>query len=165
MKKSTAAPKVFFNASVVLAGLRNPSGGSGKLLKWVRRKIVSGIITEVVLDEVLRHCPKIGLTKKATQTYIRDTFITILPAPEEKDVVMYFTKVIDHGDAHIFASSFQARARYLVSLDKKHILVLARRMKGLTIVTPGEFIDLFEYDKTIRLPRVRLEENRKRSKI
>lgn len=140
MQKSKAIPRVFFNASVLLAGLKNPHGGSGKLITWVRRRAVAGIVSEVVLDEVLRHTVRTGLTRAQVQIRLASSAFMTMAAPTEKEVMAYHSKVIDPGDAHILAASISSRANYLVSLDKKHILVLAGHIKGLIILTPGEFI-------------------------
>ena len=61
MKKvNSLKPKVFFNASVILAGLRSPGGGSGKIIGWVKNGKIDGVISEVIVDEVIRRCSKIG---------------------------------------------------------------------------------------------------------
>ena len=34
---------VFFNASVILTGLKSPKGGSGKILSWVNKGKIKGV--------------------------------------------------------------------------------------------------------------------------
>jgi len=50
--KAKFSPTVLFNASVVLAGLKSPQGGSGELLLWSKQKKIQGLISEAILDEV-----------------------------------------------------------------------------------------------------------------
>lgn len=93
-----------------------------------------------MLDEVLRHAATTGLTRAQVKTRLVSSAFMTVAAPTEKEVMVYYSKVIDPGDAHVLAASISSRANYLVSLDKKHILVLAGHIKGLIILTPGEFI-------------------------
>lgn len=51
--------------------------------------------------------------------------------------------MIDEGDAHVLATCFENGISCLVTLDKKHLLVLKGKVKGLTILTPGELIKKF----------------------
>ncbi len=132
--------KVFFNASVILAGLRSPSGGSAKLLDWVKKGKVEGFISEVVLDEVLKHVVKVGLTEKLVMEKLKVVAMKIAPAPE-KVGNKYFGMVKDLGDIHLFVSAEFLKVDYLVSLDKKHVLSLVGKIKKFGIVSPGELIE------------------------
>jgi len=129
--------KVFFNASVVLAGLHSPSGGSAKVLNWSKKGKIKGIISEVVLDEIRRHADKINLTPKTLEKKIGE-FVVILPAPPEN--IKYRRIVKDFGDIHLFSSSEEIKVDYLVSLDKKHVLSLVKKIKKFKILSPGELI-------------------------
>lgn len=132
--------KVFFNASVILAALNSPGGGSAKLIKYCRQQKIYGEISEIVLDEVRRNLFKFKTTAvKARQAVL--VFAKILPPPEEKLVKKYQRMVIDPGDGHIFASADEAKAKYLVSLDKHHILVLSKKITKFKIVNPKELIE------------------------
>jgi len=135
------APIVIFNASVVLAGLRAPSGGSGKVLSWAKGGKIKGIISEIVLDEVFRHVAKIGQEEKRALKYLGSIFKKIFPPPQKENVEVYENIVKDLGDAHILASAKEAKANFLVTLDKKHLLVLKNKVKDFEIVTPGQLIE------------------------
>jgi putative PIN family toxin of toxin-antitoxin system len=132
-------PKVFFNASVVLAGLRSPRGGSGKLLKWSKQKKIKAIISEIILDEIRRNLEKIGLSKKTLSKILRLPD-KIIPAPKASSTSVFNDKIVDYGDAHVFASAREAKADFLVSLDKKHILSLKGKIKKIKIVNPEGLI-------------------------
>ncbi len=133
-------PLVFLNASVILAGLHSPSGGSAKILHWGKTHKIQCIISEIVFKEVLRHANKLGLSPLFISTAIF-TFAKISPAPlrlhtRYKDIVK------DEGDLHLFTSCASLHIDYLVSLDKKHVLALKEKITEFTIVTPGELISL-----------------------
>lgn len=136
-------PTVLFNASVVLAGLKSPSGGSGKLLFWSKKHNIKGIISEVILDEVLRNSDKIGMSKKDVDSKIQRVFI-IHPEPKQKEVKQFNNMVVDFGDAHVLASAKEAKVKFLVTLDQKHLLILQSKVRGFKIVTPGQLIELLK---------------------
>lgn len=139
-KKNTVY--VLFNASVVLAGLKSPSGGSGKLLRWVKQSKIKGIISETIYDEILRNAERVGFRKAQVEESINDTFTQVSQAPNEKIVEQFKEKVLDLGDAHVLASAKEKEVQFLVTLDKKHLLVLKDKIKTFKIVTPGELIEL-----------------------
>lgn len=136
-KQKTSRKRALFNASVILAGLRSPGGGSAKVLGWAGSGKIIGLASEVILDEAKKNLSRVGLTNKE----LENLKLNILPAPGAKSVD-YFRKVVfDPGDAHVLASAREIKADYLVSLDRKHILVLKGKIKGLKIVSPGELIE------------------------
>lgn len=139
-KQKNLRLRVFFNASVILAGLGSPSGGSGMLLKYVKKGKIIGIVSEIVVDEAQRHSDKIRLSSRSVDGIIRDIF-DVIPATE-KVGTKYQKYVHDIGDIHLFVSSEQSRADYLVSLDKKHVLSLSGKFNKFKIVSPGELLAL-----------------------
>lgn len=142
MKKKNKPPKVFFNASVILAGLSPPQGGSAKLLKLTKKKIIIGSISEIVFEETIRHAEKIGLTKKSVKNRLLSIFRNISLAPAKPEVENFKKIVIDYGDSHILASCRENRADFLVTLDKKHLLILDGKIKSLKIVSPGQLLKI-----------------------
>lgn len=140
MKKKTP-PVVFLNASVVLAGLKNPAGGSGKILSWVKRKKILGIISEVVLDEVLRNAAKIGQREERVLRQLGNFSLRIIPPPSLINVKHFEPVVVDYGDSHILASAKEIKADFLVSLDKKHLLILKEKIRDFKIVAPADLIE------------------------
>ena len=66
--------RVFFNASVILAGLRSPNGASGTLLSWIKQQKITGVISEVVWSEVLRNTHNVGLSQENTKQWMKKIF-------------------------------------------------------------------------------------------
>lgn len=147
------APVVLFNASVVLAGLRVPSGGSGKILSWAKKRKISGIISEIILDEVSRNSLKINRSRNWILNQSRMIFAQISSPPGLNNVSRYKNIVIDYGDAHVLASAKEIKVDFLVTLDKKHLLVLRNKIKDFKILTPGQLIELLS-NKPCRWPAV-----------
>ena len=140
MRKSKKIPLVFFNASVILAALHSPKGGSAKLIRWCQENKIKGIINEIIVDEALRNIHKIGKNKKDLAKLIA-SFEKIIKSPEEREINHFKKVVIDEGDAHVITSSVQTRADFLATLDKKHLLVLQNKIKKPKIVSPKQLIE------------------------
>ncbi len=139
----TKKPLILFNASVVLAGFKSPQGGSGKVLWWAREGKVKGVISEIILDEILRNGLKIGFDKE----YLHKKIISILQIKKEPTIetVNKFQKIVlNLGDAHVLASSLEIGVDYLVTLDQKHLLILKDKIKQFKIVTPGQLIEIID---------------------
>lgn len=136
--------KVFFNASVILSGFRSPKGGSAKLIKFVKQKKIIGIINEIVINEVLRNIHKTSFEVDEAKKIITKSFL-IISAPDEIFFSYYRKILLDEGDIHLFTSSKQIKADFLVSLDKKHVLSLQNKINEFKIVSPKELIEFLKY--------------------
>jgi putative PIN family toxin of toxin-antitoxin system len=133
--------RVLFNASVVLAGLRSKNGASGELLRLVTINKIEGLISQMIFEEIIRHSDKLGLDPKSVESDILNIFArNIVNSPKEKTVNIYFSKVSDQGDAHVLASYKENKCDALVTLDKKHLLILQGKIKGINIFSPGELL-------------------------
>lgn len=139
-KQKISKIKVLFNASVILSGINSPMGGSSRVLSFVEKGLIEGLISEVIFDEVLRHSGKFDISKNEIFNYVGNIFKKVLTAPSEGYVEKCNKRVMDEGDAHILATCLENNIPYLVTLDKRHLLVLRRKIKGLVILTPGELI-------------------------
>lgn len=135
------APTVLFNASVVLAGLKSPSGGSAKLLSWCKSKKIQGLVSEVILDEVVRNAQRIGFGKDRILESL-DSLFDIKEMPQKSSVENFKEVVVNLSDAHVLASADESKADFLVTLDKKHLLVLQEKIKRFKIVSPGRLIEM-----------------------
>jgi len=142
MGKKKKRPTVFFNASVILAGLKSPRGGSARLIFWVQEGKIKGIISELILDEVERNLSKLSLTKR---NLVKLSDFRLILAPKGSLVEKFKKKVVDHGDAHVLASAKEEGVDYLVSLDKKHLLILKNKVGKIKIVSPKELIEALSF--------------------
>lgn len=143
-------PKVLFNASVVLSGMRSQKGGSGILLSLIDKCRIKGVISETILDEVIRNAHKAGYSQQNASRLCNKLFFPILPAPSLDAVRQHKTVVTDINDAHLFASYEESMCDALVSLDKHHVLALKGKLPGYTIVDPSELINLLKQKKVQR---------------
>ena len=134
-------PVVFFNASVIMAGIYSPSGGSAKCISWVKNGKVKGVVSEIILDEATKHAIKIHKSEKEIVNFITLNKFKIVSAP--KNVKSPYQKIVkDVGDVHLFVSTQEVCASHLVSLDKKHVLSIKKKISKFSIVSPGELIEI-----------------------
>jgi predicted nucleic acid-binding protein len=151
MKSSRkAVPTVFFNASVILAGIRSPAGGSGALLKLVQTGTIRGIISEIIVDECKRHASEVTKTTETIEHILYRYRFMLIAAPSLKEVKRYISRVLDDGDAHVLASASACHAKYLVSLDKKHILAVKNNVSEYLIVSPGELLHILQKNSSFQ---------------
>lgn len=106
--------------------------------------MIIGIISEAILDEALKHADRIPLSQEQLREEISKYFPKILPEPQEHYVDRFKMLMLDQGDAHLFATYTEAHCDYLVSLDKHHILALQGKIKGISIVSPGELLRILK---------------------
>lgn len=111
------------------------------MLNLAKAGKISGVISEIVLDEVLRNCSRLALNKEKTLNQIKKIFKLISKAPAESSVNSWKNIIVDFGDAHLLASAHELKADYLVTLDQKHLLVLQKKVKSVRIVSPKELIE------------------------
>ena len=151
-KNLTEPPvSVFFNASVILAGIKSPKGASGILLKFGASGDLQAYASVLVIQEVFRHTGKLGLTTRQTLKTIQATFPLnqIAPLPTKRHVDLWIGQVKDPGDAHVLAACQTTTAHYLVTLDKKHLLSLAHAVKPFQIVSPSKLLGQIHLYRTL----------------
>ena len=133
--------KVFLDASVVIAALLSPGGGSAKLIWFVKEKLIVGIVSQTVIAEVETNSAKIGINKGQIDDFIQDNNILVRRKISPSEIEPYLGKV-DLEDAHLIAGSRLTKCKYLVTLDKKHLLRedIKRKFRPLKIVSPKEML-------------------------
>lgn len=61
---------------------------------------------------------------------------------KKEKVEVFEQTVIDSSDAHVLASAKENKVEFLVTLDKKHLLILKDKIKQFRIVSPGQLIEI-----------------------
>lgn len=137
--------KVFFDASVIIASLLSPTGGSSQLFKFIKAGIITGFTSENVLEEILeeRKFIKLNKTRQEIEGFTAQSGLIIREKVTE-DEIKPFLGEIDKDDAHLIAAAKHVKCHYLVSLDKKHVLKIEVRKKflPLIIVSPKELLQV-----------------------
>lgn len=135
--------KVFLDASVIIAGLYSPSGGSAVILKLIKKDKIKGATSQTVAGEVQRNISqKLPEIREKFEQILASHKLTILSSPKKEEVLKWYT-VIDPKDAHVLASCVASKADYLVTLDRKHFMLPnVQKAVPFKIVTPKELIGI-----------------------
>lgn len=144
MKKLNPSPvKIFLDASVIIAGMLSPNGGSAKVIELSKVGLFVGITSQTVIEEIEEHVLKIKKDKREIQKFIVNSNILV----REKILLSEIENIkkIDADDAHLIVGAKLTECDFLVTLDKKHLLRsdIRKYFKPLKIVTPGELLEIF----------------------
>lgn len=133
--------KIFLDASVIIASMLSPTGGSSKVIRLGQLGEWAQITSQTVIDEVKDHTEKIDKSAQEIDQFIKEHSV-IVRQRMTKSEIKPFIKLVDEGDAHLIAGSKLTGADFLVTLDKKHLLKadIKNRFKPLNIVNPEELL-------------------------
>ena len=136
--------RVFFDASVIIAALLSPSGGSAQLLKYIQLGKIAGITSQTVIEEILEEdkFKKIKKSQREIEQFIAKSNLIIRELITMDEITPYQHQV-DIEDAHLIAGANLTRCRHLVTLDKKHLLRpdIQKKFLPLKIVSPGQLLE------------------------
>ncbi|MCL5984994.1 MAG: PIN domain-containing protein [Actinobacteria bacterium] len=155
IKPINSETRLFFDASVLLAGIINPEGGSGLITRACAVNGFSPLVSQPVLLEV-EGCLNENFPKSFMERFhciVIDIPWIIAEVPSDK-LLSDCEKIINQGDAHVLAAAITGRCDFLLTLDRKHFITASLKSADLPfiILTPGEFITNFyhlheEFDK------------------
>lgn len=136
-----SASKVFFDASVIIAAILSPTGGSTKLIGFAQRKKIIAITSQTVIDEVADHTEKIHKTPEEISLYIKRSGMLVRERVIQAEIEK-LSGIVDFTDAHLIVGARGAACHYLVTLDKKHLLRsdVRKNVAPLCIVNPKELL-------------------------
>lgn len=137
-------PKVFLDANIYFSAARSPLGGSGFILELAKKGKLRLFVTTHVLKEAernlrLKEDSRILLRYYQNLKFARPKIVKINRAKAKKK----FGRIINEKDTLILAGAVEAKADYLVTLDKKHFFTRKIRLAKLPfkVVTPGQLIE------------------------
>ncbi|MEK7550637.1 MAG: putative toxin-antitoxin system toxin component, PIN family [Patescibacteria group bacterium] len=129
------------DVNVILSGLAFSNTPPSLILKlWRQDKILFATSFSILRDlERAFNYPKVQKFIKLSQTEIQNVSAELLKTsiivPEEINV----KTSLDSDDDKLFSCAFEAKADYIVSGDKKHVLLI-KNFRGIKIVSPKEFV-------------------------
>ena len=138
-----ATPRLFLDASVLIAAAGSAEGGSALLMDVCRASKTRLLVTRLVLREaernIQRKLDEAGLLRFYQLIVDLDLQITPTPSSEELNEA---AEVVAAKDAHVLAAARTGKATHLITLDRKHFLHAKQKDGILPIVacTPGEFL-------------------------
>jgi predicted nucleic acid-binding protein len=138
---------LFFDASVLVAGAHSTSGGSALLLDACERGGFTAQTTLLIILEAL-HTLERGFPRQSMDRfrgYLAEIDWQMLSVPQEEDLEKY--TFIHAKDVHVLATAVEGGSEFLLTLDRRHILVAAEAVKAadlpIRILRPGDFIQQY----------------------
>lgn len=136
--------RVFFDASVIIAAMLSPTGGSALLLKYAKAGKIVGITSQTVINEILEEdkTKRLKKSKAEIEDFIANSGLVVREEISLEEIEPYQNRV-DVEDAHLIAGANLTKCAYLVSLDKKHLIRedIKKKFLPLKIVSPKELIE------------------------
>ncbi len=140
----TCHTPLFFDASVLVAAAHSSEGGSALLLEACRAGGFRAQTTFVILFEAL-HALR-GFPQESLRRFYRllmEVNWELLAVPPRETLDQY-RRCIDAKDVHVLAAAVEGEAEFLLTLDRRHILAAAERVRKanmpIVILRPGDFI-------------------------
>lgn len=137
--------RVFLDANVYFAGCFSPRGASALILQLARHGTIQLVASRLVLREADRNLRRKGRPDnlRTFRRFLSTTQLHIVRPPSET-AVAECEPWTHPKDAPILAAAISAKADYLVTLDRRHVLTEAVRshVRGIKVVTPGEFLKI-----------------------
>lgn len=136
--------RVYFDASVIIAALLSQTGGSSELLRLVNKNVIKGITSKTVVEEILEEDKpsKLRKSKEELEQFIAKSGLLVRENIKLQDLKPY-QNLIDVEDAHLVAGANLTKCRYLVTLDKKHLLRedIQKKFLPLKILSPKQLLE------------------------
>lgn len=133
--------KILLDASVILAALGSKTGGSMVVLKLVKAGKLQAVVSETIIEEVKRNAAKTNSSLEDVDKLIISYNIEIFSAPSSENVDKYIGQT-GEKDVHVLASAVELKADMIITLDKKHLLILQDKIKTFKIVAPRQLIEI-----------------------
>ncbi len=134
--------RVFFDASVIIASLLSPTGGSSQLFIYVKIGKIQGITSQSVVAEVLSKSIKLKKSKDELEAFIAKSGLIVRKVVTAEEIAPY-VNFVETEDAHVVAGANLTKCTHLVTLDKKHLLKaeIKNKFTPLKILSPKEMLE------------------------
>lgn len=133
--------KIFLDASVIIAALLSPAGGSARVIRLGQLGAWAQITSQTVINEMKDHTKKIDKSGDEIDQFIKSSSIIVRKRVTRLEIKPYLG-TIEQDDAHLIAGSKLTGADFLITLDKKHLLKdnIKNKFKPLKIINPEELL-------------------------
>ena|SRR3989344_8020488 len=136
--------RIYFDASVIIAGLLSSTGGSALLFKYLKTGLIAGFTSLTVLDEIFEEekYEKLQKSQAEIEQFIIKSGLIIIEHIANEEILLLRGEV-DMEDAHLIVGAKQTKCKYLVTLDKKHLLRndIKKKFLPLIIDSPKELLE------------------------
>lgn len=145
MQRPIPKIKIFVDTSVLIAGLASSVGASGAVLDLCEAEVIQMVISRQVIVEADRNfSAKLPRLVDRFRQFMQNLKPLMVEDPK-RSTIKEASGIVGRKDAPILAAARESKADFLVTLDKKHFLSpRARKKVGIKVVTPAEFLRIFE---------------------
>lgn len=136
--------KVFFDSSVVFSAINSKTGAARWLIYLVKLKVITGIITDKVIQELEENLNKFREKKmENVLEFINISGLLVMETPLD-DILKNELSFVDKDDLHIIVSAIQSECDYLVTFDKRHLdnEKVRHQITAVKIISPGGLLKL-----------------------
>lgn len=134
--------KIFIDSNVLVSASISPIGSARDLILASLRNEFKIVISDLVLEETKRNlAKKVPEALPALQIFLEILNPDVISP--NKSLVLEVAKIVEMKDAPIVAGAISAKADYLVSFDRKHLLQHKQKIEThfkVKIVTPDELL-------------------------
>src|SRR5665213_1674040 len=106
--------RVFFDASVIIAAVLSPIGGSSLLFQYIHLGVIQGMTSQSAIEEVLDKTKKIQRSREHLEEFIATSGLLVRESISEEEIKPY-ESAVDRTDAHIIAGAILTRCTHPVS--------------------------------------------------
>ena len=139
----TAQPRLFLDASVLVAAAGSATGASALVVETCHRGLTRAVSSRPVLLEAERNIRNKMGSNPLLRFYEALGLLDfeIVPDPTSREIEAQ-ARIIHAKDAHVLAAASGAGIDFLLTLDRKHFMTRAVLEAGLSfaILTPGDFL-------------------------
>ena len=131
---------VFFDASVLFSGLYSSTGSSRALLELVKGKIIYGLTSKTVIDELEDNIQKFD--HRINIDLLINEYGILIREKISNDEIKPYTSIIEEKDCHVVAGAILTGSQYLVTLDKKHLdnQIIKEKIMDVKIISPRDLL-------------------------
>ncbi len=131
---------VFFDASVLFSGLYSSTGSSRALLELVKGKIIYGLTSKTVIDELEDNIQKFD--HRINIDLLINEYGILIREKISNDEIKPYTSIIEEKDCHVVAGAILTGSQYLVTLDKKHLdnQIIKEKINDVKIISPRDLL-------------------------
>ncbi len=136
--------KIFLDSSVLIAALLSSSGASAQILEMCEAGLLEGFISTELFEESLSVVrSKFPEKKEKFERTIRAAIHVKKIPPRSKLWKKAKSWISDPKDVMVLAGAKILEADFLITLDIRDFIkdTNVSKMSGLTIGTPGDFLD------------------------
>ena len=131
---------VFFDASVLFSGLYSSTGSSRALLELVKGKIIYGLTSKTVIDELEDNIQKFD--HRINIDLLINEYGILIREKISNDEIKPYTSIIEEKDCHVVAGAILTGSQYLETLDKKHLdnQIIKEKINDVKIISPRDLL-------------------------